>query len=390
MEHIYADNAATSFPKADGLDCYLSSFIAKDCVNINRGTYSLSYDVQNTVMETREKLVSFFDCSDDILSFSKRVIFTSGITLSINMFLRGFLHRGDHIITGPMEHHAVMRTLYDLKKNRGIEFTCVKADKYGCADLNDLVKSVKNNTKAIFINHASNVFGSVNDIEKIGRIADGYGLIFGVDTAQTAGVIDISMRKSKIDFLAFSAHKGLLALQGLGGFIMSNKLDKRLVPVITGGSGSISHSYEQPGILPDRFESGTLNLPGIAALNYSLSFLERTGIDNIRRHELMLRKRFIKGIADLENVKIYNADINENRTVCVISAGFLNIDNAEAAFILDSEYGIFVRQGLHCSLSAHETMGTDISGTVRFSFGYHTTIDEVDACIDAVRRIATK
>ena len=218
MKKIYFDNAATSFPKAPLMSQKISDFIENNCVNINRGVYSMSDDLSDMVLETRVKLAKLFDCSDSSAKFSKRIIFTSGVTHSINMFLRGTLQKGDHVVTGSMEHHAVMRTLYDLQKEKNITFDVAKCDENGVVTADSVKNMLKDNTKAVIINHASNVFGAVSKIKDIGALCFEKGIFFAVDTAQTAGVIGISMRECNIDFLAFSGHKGLLGLQGIGGF----------------------------------------------------------------------------------------------------------------------------------------------------------------------------
>lgn len=384
---VYLDNAATAFPKAKGLSKYIANFIENESVNINRGIYESSNNLQNLVLDTREKIVKFFDCSDDIESFSKNVIFTSSITMAINMFLRGYLDKGDHIITGSMEHHAVMRTIYELCQNNDVEFSAACIDSNGFIDISDLENKIKPNTKAIIINHASNVFGTINDIRAIGEIAKKYNLVFAVDTAQTAGIVDISMRENNIDFLAFSGHKGLLALEGIGGFVVTERLSKNLKPIITGGTGSASDSYLQPSMLPDKFESGTLNLVGIASLNYSLNYLNSIGVDSIVKKERNLLSLFINEIKDLDGIEVYFANVSVDKKVPLVSISFIEKDNAKVADILSTDYGIQIRQGLHCSLQAHESIGTLNNGTIRVSFGYYNSIDEINYTVNAIKDI---
>ena len=386
MKKIYFDNAATSFPKAPHLSQIVANFIDNNCVNINRGTYSLAVQVGDLVLDTRIMLARLFDCDDNPAKFCKRIIFTSGVTQSINMFLRGLLNEGDHIVTGSLEHHAVMRTLYDLKSERNISFDVAPCDRNGVVTSDSVEKLIKPSTKAVIINHASNVFGAISPITEIGKVCKRYGVYFAVDTAQTAGVVDISMRKSNIDFLAFSGHKGLLSLQGIGGFAISQRLSQELRPIVTGGTGSVSHSYTQPDTLPDKFESGTLNLSGICALNHSLKYISDTGIDKIREIELTLRRYFIEKMQTLDGVKVYCTDDTLD-TTSVVSVTFDNVDNAYVADILERDYSIMTRCGLHCAPSAHTAMGTYPGGTVRFSFSHFNTTDEIDYCINAVKNI---
>lgn len=386
MKKIYFDNAATSFPKAEGLSQTVSDFIDNYSVNINRGVYDLSSQIGDVVFDTRVMLAELFDCSDEPVKFCKRIIFTSGVTQSINMFLRGLLNSGDHIVTGSLEHHAVMRTLYDLQSEKNISFDVAPCDKNGVVSALSIEKLIKPNTKAVIINHASNVFGAVSPIAQIGELCKKHNLFFAVDTAQTAGVVPISMRECNIDFLAFSGHKGLLSLQGIGGFAISDRLLKVLRVTNTGGTGSVSHSYTQPDILPDKFESGTLNLCGIVALNHSLKFIKKIGIAVIREKELSLRDRFVSSLREVAGLKVYCAD-SSAFTTAVVSLSFTELDNSFVSSVLDEKYGIMTRCGLHCALSAHNSMGTYPDGTVRFSFSFFNTEDEVDYCVDVIKNI---
>lgn len=386
MNQIYFDNAATSYPKAELLSDVVKNFIDTSCVNIARGTYSLADLLSSCVLDTRAALAKFFDCDDDPVKFCKRIIFTSGVTQSINIFLRGLLKPGDHIITGSMEHHAVIRTLNNLRDTIGISYDVAQADLSGVVTAFAVEQLIKDNTKAVIINHASNVFGTISPIEQIGAMCKEHGLFFAVDTAQTAGVIPISMRKSNVDFIAFSGHKGLMSLQGVGGFAISDKLSMVLTPTVTGGTGSISHSFTQPDILPDKFESGTLNLVGIVALNHSLKFINSIGMDNIYSHEIKLRQYFVEKLSSIKGVRVYCPDCSN--TTSVVSVTIDKIDNAAISYKLSNEYSIMTRTGLHCAPIAHQSMGTYPLGTVRFSFSYFNTIEEIDRCVSAIAQIA--
>lgn len=388
MNKIYFDNAATSFPKAPNLGRVISDFIENSSVNINRGAYNSAYETAECVYDTRSMLAKFFDCSDNTDDFTKRVIFTPGITYSLNYFIKGFLSSGDNIIVSSMEHHAVMRPLKEIQ-NYGIEHKIVYADQTGEINASDFEKLIDKNTKAILVTHASNVCGTILPIKEIGQICKKYNLIFAVDTAQTAGSLPISLSENNIDFLAFTGHKGLLGMQGIGGFIISKRLDGELKPLICGGTGSLSHLFTLPDFLPDRFESGTINLPGVISLNHSLKYLNNIGIDNICKKELELTDYFLKGVRDINNVRVIGKTNCENRTA-VVSLDFINRDNADIAFMLDNDYGIMTRVGLHCAAIAHETLGTLNTGTIRFSFGYFNTKHEIDYCIEALHKILNK
>lgn len=383
--NIYFDNAATSFPKAPGLGEAVAGFIDGYAVNVNRGAYAKAYKTAGIVYEARTLIADFFDCDDLPERYARRVIFTPGITYSINYFLRGFLKQGDNVIISHLEHHAVTRVLNDLA-DKGIDFKVVPVQKDGSVSISDFKNLIDEKTRAVLVTHASNICGAVLPIAKIGELCREKNIIFAVDTAQTAGSIKISMRKCNIDFLAFTGHKGMLGPQGIGGFIISERLDGKLSPTITGGTGSSSKSYTVPDFLPDKFESGTLNLPGIAGLVYSIKYINSVGISTIEDKEARLTKRFISGVKDLPNVKVigYCEDVPH---CAVVSLDFIGRDNAEIAFLLDNKYSIMTRTGLHCAPLAHEAFGTLNRGTVRFSFGYFNTEPEVDAAICAIKEI---
>lgn len=383
---IYFDNAATSFPKAPGLGKAVGEFIEKDLVNVNRGVYKLSHKTEEMVLSTRIKIAKFFGCENDD-DFVRNVIFTSGITMSLNMFLRGTLNTNDHIICSPFEHHAVLRTLYELKDTKKISFSIAKADEKGYVDIDSIEELINDKTKAIIINHGSNVFGTINDIEKIGKIAKEHDLFFAVDTAQTAGKINISMKDCNIDFLAFSGHKGLMALEGIGGFIISDRLSKVMRPLITGGTGSESDKCVQPDYLPDKYESGTLNLPGIFSLSYSIDYINKETIEKIRTYEMSLRRKFIENLNCRDDIIIYCKENKEKYMLPIVSLSFINKDNGEITRVLEEDYGIMLREGFHCSMLSHVTMKTENTGTIRFSFGYFNKVEEVEITTNIISNI---
>lgn len=377
---IYFDNCSTSFPKAPGVGMAMMKFIEEGAVNVNRGTYKKAYDVENIVYETRVMLCKLF-------KFDKpsNVIFTPSITYSLNYFIKGFLKKGDHVIVSSLEHNAVIRPLTQMK-DLGIEYSLVKGDVNGNIEAEGFREELRDNTKAIIVLHGSNVSGNILPIRQIGEMIKDTSIAFVVDTAQTAGVIDIDMRDNYIDFLAFTGHKGLMGPQGIGGFIVRDEIAKEIDPVITGGTGSSSDSVYVPEFLPDRFESGTLNIPGIVGLNVALKYLNEIGIDKICEKELKLTSYFIKKVKNIDGVKIVGQQKLENR-VAVVSLDFKGLDNASVAFELDNVYNISTRVGLHCAPEAHKTLGTYPQGTVRFSFGYTNTKEEIDLCIEAIKKI---
>ena len=386
MEKIYLDNAATSFPKPPEVANAVYDYMTKVGANINRGGYEAAYDLEGLVFETREMLKDMFGGTD-----CKNVVFTKNVTESLNVVLKGFLKPGDHVLCSSMEHNAVMRPLVQLE-GLGVQFDRVPANSSGELELVKLEPMIKPNTKAIVMMHASNLVGTINPIAEVGRLAKKHGLKLIVDAAQTAGVFPIDMHSMNIDALCFTGHKSLLGPQGIGGFILAEDMIDPIYPILSGGTGSISHTEEVPDFMPDKFEPGTMNLPGIVGLNAALKWINARGMDSIREHELMLTERFLDELAPLEEsglIKIYGLKGIEGRAP-VVSIQTLNTDCADAAFRLDSEYGIATRVGLHCAPAAHKSIGTYPVGTLRFSFGVFNTEAEVDAALRALETITRK
>ena len=359
------------------------TYMTSQGCNINRGCYDGAYDVEETVFETRQMLAQLFHSGD-----CKNVVFTKNVTESLNVILKGFLRPGDHVLVSAMEHNAMMRPIRQLEK-LGVSFDRIPCTETGELRLVELENLLKPNTKAIAMMHASNVCGTVLPIEEVGRFAHAHGLKFIVDCAQTAGVLTIDMEQMHIDALAFTGHKGLLGPQGIGGFILKEEMISRIDPLLSGGTGSISHTEEIPDFMPDRFEPGTMNLPGIVGLHAGLQWLEETGIDRIRRHELDLTARFLAGLEPLEQaglIRIIGKHSCEDRTG-VVSIQTLTKELSQAAFELDANYGVMTRVGLHCAPSAHMTLGTFPTGTIRFSFGWWNTAEQTDAALKALEEI---
>ncbi|MGB4659412.1 MAG: aminotransferase class V-fold PLP-dependent enzyme [Mobilitalea sp.] len=385
MDRIYLDQAATSFPKGKGVIEAMMKFMNESGTNINRGSYETAYETAGEVYETREKLCRFFDF-EPIPQIVKNVIFTMNITYAINMILKGYLREGDHVLVSGMEHNAVMRPLIQLSKERGVTFDRIPCNQYGELEIEKIEELIKPNTKLIVMTHASNICGTLLPIEEVGAIAHKHGLKFVVDSAQTAGIFPISMTRMKIDALCFTGHKGLLGPQGIGGFLITDEMAKEMTSLITGGTGSISDTENTPDFLPDKFEAGTLNLPGIIGLKASLEFIENIGIDQIREKELKLTQRFIDGVMKIKGIRVIGKLNCENRSA-VVSLQSETIDEAELAFRLDNEYKIMARVGMHCAPNAHKTLGTFPRGTLRFSFGYENTEEEVEVAVKAIEEI---
>lgn len=379
MNSVYLDNAATSYPKAPGVAESMSDYILNVGCNVNRGVYSGAHAAQSVVFETREMLCELFNFDK-----TENVVFTKNITESLNVLIKGLLKPGDHVIVSSMEHNAVMRPLVSMSK-LGIEFDRVPCNVDGSMETCLLEARIKPNTKAVIMTHASNVCGTILPLEKVGRICREHNLFFIIDSAQTAGFLDLDFKALNADAIAFTGHKSLLGPQGMGGFVINDKLASSVAPFIEGGTGSLSDSEEQPEYMPDKFESGTMNLPGVFGLHASLKHLKEIGLEEIRHTEMSLAKRFIDKVNMMNDVRIAGINGTEGRTAS-ISLDFKKFDNSEISFTLSNDYGIMTRCGLHCSPSAHKTLGTFPQGTVRFSFSHFNTEKEIDYAIDSINK----
>ena len=383
MEKIYLDNASTTFPKPEAVARAVYAYMTTQGANINRGCYDSAYDVEELVFETRQMLCDLFHGGD-----CKNVVFTKNVTESLNVILKGFLRPGDHVLVSSMEHNAMMRPIRQLEA-AGVQFDRIPCDAQGNLRLDAMEGLLRPNTRAVAMMHASNVCGTLLPIAEVGGFCKEHGLKFIVDCAQTAGVFPIDMEAMHIDALAFTGHKGLLGPQGIGGFILKEEMIALTDPLLSGGTGSISHTEEIPAFMPDRFEPGTMNLPGIMGLHAGLAWLEETGIDNIRHHELALTARFLDGLSKLEGeglIRILGRRDTVSRTG-VVSIQTLTRELSQAAFELDADHGIMTRVGLHCAPSAHQTLGTYPTGTIRFSFGWFNREADVDAALHALEEI---
>jgi len=377
MKRIYFDNGSTSYPKAPGVAEAMSKLIEQGAFNINRGNYEGAYEVAALVLETRELIAELFHAES-----SRQVVFTPGITHSLNYLIKGLLKSGDHVLVTGLEHNAVMRPLCQMEK-LGVSYEVIPTDREGMVKTEDVEKMIRKETKAVIVLHASNVCGTVVPIEEIGKICEKNRVFFAVDTAQSAGTIPVDMQEAKIDFLAFTGHKGLLGPQGIGGFLVSDKLDKELTPLIAGGTGSISDSLEMPTMLPDKYESGTLNLPGIIGLHAALMYLKEVGVEAVHDKKMELTAYFLEELKKFPSIHVAGRKDTDQR-VAVVSLDFQNADNAMVAFELESEYGIMTRVGLHCAPMAHKSLGTYPQGTVRIAFSASNTKDEINVLLKAL------
>ena len=312
------------------------------------------------------------------------MILTPGNTYGLNFLIKGYLRPGDHVIVSSMEHNAVMRPLLQLSD---VAFDRIPADRQGCIDPDDIPALIRPNTKLILMAHGSNVSGTVQDAQTVGEIASRYGIPFALDGAQTAGHYPLDFEQLGLSALSVPGHKGLLGPSDIGALLVTDELAKKLSPLIAGGTGSVSDSEYLPEYLPDRFESGTMNLPGIYGWEAAMAYVSQRGVDALRAHEAALTQRFIDGIRGIPNVRLRGQERLENR-VGVLSLDFLRQDNAAVAYALEQRFGILTRCGLHCAPSAHKSLGTFPKGTVRFSLGFANTEQDVDAALAAITALA--
>ncbi len=375
---VYCDNGSTSFPKAPGLGRIMGEHIDNFGINISRGGYSEAFSLEAKVIATRKLLADMFNCPN-----IKNIIFTPGATWGLNMVIAGLLKPGDRVISSSIEHNAVVRPLANLAK-QGLDWAIVKANTQGELALKDIEDLLNKPTKAVVLNHASNVSGSIMPLEQIGRLCNKKGAFFIVDAAQSAGSEAIDMQAAHIDALIMPGHKSLLGPQGIGAILLSDKLAKELNPLILGGTGSLSDKEWMPDFLPDKFQPGTMNIPGIIGLNHSLNYILEQGIEQIKSHKQALNEAFVEKVGNIEQVKLIGYQAQKNRSA-VISLDFSQIiDNAEMAYTLEQDHGILTRCGLHCAPHAHQTFGSYPNGTVRFSWGYFNTLKEVDYVATAI------
>lgn len=375
---IYLDNAATSWPKPESVCEVMTRCLREYGANPGRGGHRLSLQAGRALLETRELVAELFGVKD-----SAQIVFTLNVTEALNLAIKGVTKPGDHILISGMEHNAVARPAFSLAE-KGIETTVIPCSPEGLINPADVANNIRENTKLICVNHASNVTGTIQPINQIGKIARERGVLFLVDCAQTAGVYPIDVNKSQIDLLAFTGHKGLLGPQGTGGLYIREGVD--VTPLKQGGTGSHSELMYQPEVMPDKFESGTPNTVGLVGLGAGIKFILEEGMETIRRHEQMLTKELLRGLREREGVTLYGPQDIEQQTAVVS----LNINGQEAnevSFILDQVFDIATRAGLHCAPLAHQTIGTLETGTVRLSPGYFNTLEEIKTVLDALATI---
>ncbi len=377
---IYLDNAATSFPKPECVYREMCRCMREYCANPGRGGHLLSLKAGMAVLEAREEICKLFQLSDPM-----RLCFTKNATEALNTAIKGIATPGSHIITTAMEHNSVMRPLRILERDCGVTLTIVTGNGLGEIEPEDIKKEIRSNTILIVCTQSSNVNGIIMPIDAIGRIAREAGVYFLVDASQGAGSLCIDVTRQNIDMLAFPGHKGLMGPQGTGCLYVREGIN--LKPLMEGGTGSNSEYLYQPEIMPDLLESGTLNTPGIVGLMWGAKYVSDSGITEIGEHKYRLVRMLMEGFRHIPGIKQYSvADKSRNSGIVAINLG--DMDSTELSYILDKDFGICTRAGLHCSPSAHRVLGTEARGVVRFSVGCMNTISDIINTIDAVQKIA--
>lgn len=376
---IYLDHAATSWPKPESVREAMLQAMEMAGANPGRGSHYMAVQASRVLFNTRRKLAELFNIHNP-----NDIVYAFNTTLALNMAIKGIVDSGDHIITTMMEHNSVRRPIEYLRQHKQVEVDYLPLDDHGQISISMLEQTIRNHTKLIVVSHSSNLLGSIQPLEEIGRIAKEHQVHFLVDAAQSAGVLDIDVRRMGIDMLAFPGHKGLLGPQGTGGLYIHPSID--LEPLVHGGTGSQSEAIDQPTVRPDRYESGTPNTIGIAGLGAGVDYVLKMTTEQIYSHEWKLTQLLMEGLAQIPGIQILGPSLGEPRSGLVAFYSE-KLDSAELAFKLDRKFGIAVRAGYHCTPLAHESAGTAKQGAVRASFGVNSNEREVVTLLAAVREL---
>ena len=372
MKTYYFDNSATSSPKPERVLRALDLSVREYNANPGRAGHRKAVETGRKIYEVREKIAQFFNVKNSL-----NIAFTANATEALNFAIKGGIPEKSHVITTNFEHNSVLRPLFYMRDEKEVKLTFVNT-------YDEIEKNITSETKAVVINHISNVNGTIQDIDVIGKICKKYNLLFILDASQSAGYSYIDMEKYNIDILCLTGHKSLFGIQGIGAICLKDGVEIR--PLLEGGTGSFSKLLRQPKEMPELLEAGTLNTPGIMSLGAGIAFINEIGLDKIREHENRLSERFLSGLKDIEKIKVYKSLTNEQGPV--ISLNIDGVDSGDLAQILDEEFGIFVRSGFHCAPLAHKNIGTYEQGAVRFSFGYFNTYEEIEFVLSVLKNIA--
>lgn len=372
---IYLDNAATSWPKPEEVNRTLGEFLRDKGANPGRGSHQMALEALRSIVQTRCDLAALLG-----VSVPERIVFTGNATEALNLAILGTLKPGDHVVTSDVEHNAVARPLAALRQ-RGVEVTAVRTDEDGRLDPQLVRASLRRNTRLLGVSYASNVLGTIQPVAELGRVARENGVTMLVDAAQAAGKLPVDLGSLPVDLFGFSGHKGLLGPPGTGGLYIAPGHEPE--PLLFGGTGSRSEEENQPDVMPERYESGTLNSVGLAALGAGVRYVRELGVERSRTRMVTLTQRLIDGLEDIAGVTVYGPRRASDR-VGLVSFNVKALASFDAAFILDRVHGIASRGGLHCAPAAHRRMGTLRQGAVRFSVGVFTTEEEIEQALRAV------
>jgi cysteine desulfurase family protein len=376
VQVIYLDSAATAWPKAPGVAEAMTRCVQEMGGSMGRGTYAAATENAMAALSVREALCLLTGIPD-----AECCVLTPGATWALNMAILGHVRPGDHVLVSSLEHNAMLRPLF----LSGAEVEPVSCDPLGRTDPADVARRIRPGTRLVAMNHASNVSGTVLPAREIGEICAARDVPFLLDISQTAGHLDLS--NISADAFALPGHKGLLGPEGIGALVMKRDFALALKPIVAGGTGSLPDSLSQPGFLPDKFEPGTENIPGIYGLDAALDFV-MPNLSEIIAHDRALSMHFLDGLAQIQNIRVPGGFDPESR-VAVVPVSFETADNAKAGLRLEKEYGIMTRSGLHCAPAAHRALGSYPAGAVRFSFGWANAEGDVDAVLRAVEEIAS-
>jgi cysteine desulfurase family protein len=376
---IYLDNAATSFPKPKEVATAVYDFMVNNGTSSGRGSYKKAMQSDYIVYECRKLIGKLFNFDNP-----KKVVFTSNVTDSLNIAMRGILKENDHVITSGLEHNAVWRCLKTLERDINIKIDTVECSKDGITNPQDIKKYIKKDTALIVFTQASNVLGTIQPIREIGAIAREHNIPFLVDSAQSAGAMKIDVKEDNIDILAFTGHKSLLGPMGTGGLIINTDID--IKPLKAGGTGGDSAYKYQPDYYPNHLETGTSNVSGIAGLREAIKFLNKEGIENIHNKEKELTKYALEKLETVKDIEIYGPKDCE-KMLSVISFNIKDKRPEDVGSILDQKYDIMLRAGLHCAPTAHSVIGTKERGTLRIGLGYFNEKEDIDKLVEALNNL---
>lgn len=376
---IYLDNSATSFPKPECVYDAINIYMHENGASPGRGNYANAMESEKLVYETRKAMAKLI-CAER----PSEIVFTMNSTEAINTVLKGYLKRGDEVLTSNAEHNAMWRPLKKLEKDHDITINCFNVAENGMVDLDEIAVKLTDKIKLVAFVHGSNVLGNIIPISEISKLAHSKNIPILIDASQTVGAYPINVVEDGIDFLAFTGHKSLLGPTGTGGFYIRNGLE--LATMKEGGTGSMAKSSFQPKLPPDRFEAGTLNVFGLAGLKAALDYIQGIGISEILAHERRLVSRLLNGLKEIPDVVIYGS-MNPDEKLGLVCFNIGEIDPYKIAAKLDEDFGIMVRAGLHCAPQAHYIIGTEDRGAVRVSMGLFNTEEHIDLLLAALKII---